>query len=405
MKVAFFAPLSPMRGGVVDYSEEILPCLAHHCDIDVYTRDGLTPSNKALIERFCVHGHGEFLERDRQAPYDQVIYQLGCHSDHVPDYENLLKRPGLTVLHELNLGGIVGARTFGRGRPKDYVNAVLLNEGIMAAASVMWQFARTRRFPDYLAYDFNRLALTRSLGIIVHNQFMYRQVVERLSRWRTMRPVYQVPMGIRPSPEASVADVRRARQKLGLGEDAFVIGSFGVVHESKGVLAALNAFQRLLSRVPEAVYLLVGPVEARSVVETIQTMGLGDRVKLTGYVSMEDFYRYIAVTDLCVNLRLPRTGGTSATLLRLLSVGRPVIISNQAQFADIPDDVCLKAEVGDCAEDSVLAHMLDVAAHPDKARRIGERGRHYILQVHSLEKSARAYWEVIQDSLESRRRV
>jgi glycosyltransferase involved in cell wall biosynthesis len=141
------------------------------------------------------------------------------------------------------------------------------------------------------------------------------------------------------------------------------------------------------------------------VVETIQTMGLGDRVKLTGYVSMEDFYRYIAVTDLCVNLRLPRTGGTSATLLRLLSVGRPVIISNQAQYADIPDDVCLKAEVGDCAEDSVLAHMLDVAAHPDKARRIGERGRHYILQVHSLEKSARAYWEVIQDSLESRRRV
>lgn len=399
MRIAFFAPLSPMRGGVVDYSEELLPCLAHYCEIDVYTHDGLVPSNRALVERFRIYGHEEFLERDRQTPYDQVIYQLGCHSDHVPDYEHLLKRPGLSVLHELNLGGIIGAQTFGRNRPGDYVQAVLRNEGIKAAVSVMWQFARTRRFPDYLAYDLNRLALTCSQGIIVHNRFMRRKVIERLDRWRSRRPVYQVPMGIRPWPGADIADVRRARQKLGLGEDAFVIGSFGVVHESKGVLTVLNAFKRLLTRLPQAVYLFVGPIETPSVIETVRVMDLGDRVRLTDYVPVDDFYCYIAATDLCVNLRLPRTGGTSATLLRLMSVGQPVVISNQAQFAEMPDDVCLKAEVGDSAENSLLAHMLDIAAHPERARQIGERARRYVTQVHTLEKSAQAYWDAIQDSL------
>ena len=82
-----------------------------------------------------------------------------------------------------------------------------------------------------------------------------------------------------------------------------------------------------------------------------------------------------------------------------MSVGQPVVVSNQAQFAEMPDDVCLKAEVGDSAEDSLLAHMLDMAAHPERARQIGERARRYVTQVHTLEKSAQAYWDAIQDSL------
>ncbi len=399
MRIAFFAPLSPMRGGVVDFSEELLPHLGEHGHIDVYTRDGLRPTNQALAERFHIRGHGEFLEQDRREPYDQVVYQLGCSSDHVPDYENLLKRPGLCVLHELNLAGIIGAQTFGRRRPQSYVKAVLDNEGPGAALSVMWRFVRARAFPDYLKYDFSRVAVRHSQGLIVHNDFMRRNLAERLDRWRIGRPIYPVRMGVRPAPAVSAEQARRARIELGFDESTFVLGSFGVVHESKGILTALLAFQRLLERIPNAVYLLVGQLESHALPQTIRDMGLSGRVKTTGYVEMADYYRYAAAIDVGINLRVPQTGGTSAALLRLLSVGRPVIVSKHAQFAEIPDEICLKADVGDQAENSVLAHLLGLRAQPERAQQIGDRARRYISEWHSLEQAARACWEAIQGSV------
>jgi len=399
MRVAFFAPLAPLRGGVVDYSEELLPHLAQHCSIDIYTRDGLTPANASLARQFRVFGHRAFPEHDRRTPYDQVIYQLGCSADHVPDYENLLRRPGLSVLHELNLSGIIGAQTFGRGRPFEYVKAVWANEGIGAAAEVVWRFARTRQFPDYLRYDFNRLALKHSVGLIVHNRYMQQKIEERLRRLGIRRSVHLVRMGVPPAPEIGEADTRRARRELNLADDAFVIGSFGIVHESKGIDLALSAFKRLLSHVPQATYLLVGEMASSLLAQAIEGLSLGDCVRMTGHVALPDFYRYAAATNVCINLRVPRTGGTSASRLRLMSVGRPVIVSNQAQFAEIPDDACLKAEAGNGAEDSVLAHLLDMAAHPDKARQIGERARHFVERSHSLGQAAQGYWGALRASI------
>ena len=399
MRIAFFAPLSPMRGGVVDYSEELLPHLAEHCRVDVYTRDGLKPENAALRKRFRIQGHSQFPANDRAEAYDQVIYQLGCSGDHVPDYENLLKRPGLAVLHELNLSGIIGAQTFDRGRPRDYVKAVLDNEGLAPALSVVWRFVRTRQFPDYLAFDFNRVALRHSQGLIVHNDFMRRKIAERISRWRMRRPIYPIRMGVRPAPESPAREAQRARDELGLGEDTFVVGSFGVVHESKGILTALRAFRRLLEHAPNSTYLLVGSVEFASLPVTIQEMGLGDRVRLLGHVDLHSYYRCAAACDVGVNLRVPQTGGTSASLLRLLSAGLPVIVSNHAQFTEIPDDVCFKVSAGDDAEDSVFVQLVDLLAHPESVRRIGERARSYIAQHHSLDRAAQAYWTAIQHSL------
>jgi glycosyltransferase involved in cell wall biosynthesis len=400
MKVAFFAPLSPMRGGVVDYSEELLPHLAQDWEIDVYTQDGLEPTHSAMrAHREHIYGYSSFLAHDRRQPYDRVIYQLGCHGDHLPDYECLMQRPGWIVLHELNLSGIIGAQTFARGDSTGYLKAVLLNEGLREASAVAWRFVRTRQFPDYLAYDFNRLALIHSQGVIVHNRFMRQAITERLRRWHVTLPVCQVPMGVQPTREMDTAEVHCARRELGLEDDAFVVGSFGVVHESKGLHMALGAFRQLLARVPNAAYLIVGPCDGGVVSELVCQLGLEGRVKLTGYVPGVDFYRYIAASDLCVNLRLPKTGGTSVTLLRLMSVGRPTIVSNQAQFVEIPDDVCLKAQVGPEAEQSVLDHMLDMAAHAEKARQIGERARGYIATEHSLERAAQAYREAVGEGL------
>jgi glycosyltransferase involved in cell wall biosynthesis len=393
-----------MRGGVVDYSEELLPELAEQVAIEVYTRDGLTATNPAITRRLPVFGHSAFLARDRREPYDEVVYQLGSSPDHVPDYDCLLRRPGVVVLHELNLSGILGAKTLGRSDRLGYVREICRNEGWRAGLRVTWRILRHRRYPGPLEFSMDRVALLRASGLIVHNEYMRQQAQVRLAVLGRTTPVYRVAMGVPPAPAVVDEPVPELRRRLGLGTGDFVVGSFGIVHESKRLSVVLAAFRELLATIPQARYLLVGPPHSADEVRTVAAAGLGDRVRLTGHVNLHDFYRYVAASDLCLNLRYPGTGGSSAALLRLMSVGRPVVVTDHAQFAELPDDVCLKLAVGP-AEAATL-YQLMVAAVRDPARfaEIGRAARRYVASDHTLERSARQYREAILGQLAAGRR-
>src|SRR5688500_829870 len=67
---------------------------------------------------------------------------------------------------------------------------------------------------------------------------------------------------------------------------------------------------------------------------------------MTGYVADDDFPRYYAAADRFVNLRYPTAGETSGTLIRALDAGKPVAVSDYAQFAELPDDVAFKVPLG-----------------------------------------------------------
>ena len=62
----------------------------------------------------------------------------------------------------------------------------------------------------------------------------------------------------------------------------------------------------------------------------------------------------MAATDLAVNLRYPSAGETSGTLIRAFESGKPVAVSDYAQFAEFPDDCVVKIPFGD-AEVTTLA--------------------------------------------------
>jgi hypothetical protein len=51
--------------------------------------------------------------------------------------------------------------------------------------------------------------------------------------------------------------------------------------------------------------------------------------------------------DRLVNLRYPSAGETSGTLIRAFEAGKPVAVSDYAQFAELPDDCVVKIPFGD----------------------------------------------------------
>src|SRR5258708_292674 len=72
--------------------------------------------------------------------------------------------------------------------------------------------------------------------------------------------------------------------------------------------------------------------------ELIIQHGMTEHVTITGYVSLEEFARHIASTDLAVNLRSHTVGETSASLCRIMGLGIPAMVSDLGWFSEIPDD-------------------------------------------------------------------
>ena len=173
-----------------------------------------------------------------------------------------------------------------------------------------------------------------------------------------------------------------ARQRLGLGEE-IILASFGLVTPEKRISFALRSLRRLLDEGVDARYILVGgTVPHYDAREEAEQLGIAEHIELTGRVEEQSFWLYAAAADLCLNLRYPTAGETSATLLRLLAAGRAVMVTDQVQALDFPDDVLARASL-DGDEDGLFCDVMDLLRNPDRRRRLETEAREYIEAEHS----------------------
>jgi hypothetical protein len=70
-----------------------------------------------------------------------------------------------------------------------------------------------------------------------------------------------------------------------------------------------------------------------------------------------------------VNLRYPSAGETSGTLIRAFDAGKPVAVSDYAQFAELPDDCVVKIPLGDREIDSLADFFLRELPDPSAAQK------------------------------------
>ncbi|MEM8934392.1 MAG: hypothetical protein AAGE94_24575, partial [Acidobacteriota bacterium] len=83
-----------------------------------------------------------------------------------------------------------------------------------------------------------------------------------------------------------------------------------------------------------------------------------------------------------LNLRYPTAGETSASLLRILAVGRPAIVSDHAQMADLPGGIVAHIPLGDGEARALEARLRGWLAVPERLRDLGERARRHVAEHH-----------------------
>jgi glycosyltransferase involved in cell wall biosynthesis len=384
-RLAYASPVNPAPSGISDYSEELLPYLGMYVDITLYVEDGLRPTNPHLARHIEIRPVSR-LERDhRRRPFDAIVYHMGNSPAHIGIWRALQRTPGFVVLHDFVLHHFMLQEMVAlRGQIDRYRAEMRRRYGVEGAhvAELMLR----GRFPA-AAFDFPFCedVLERAMGVLAHSRY----VLDRVAALKPGLPTVLVSMGI---PLPPFIPRNEARARLGLPHDDLILASFGHINPYKRLEPALRALRDLRDIRPDARYLLVGSIspnyDARSVVERL---GLTEAVTITGYVPRSAFEEYVAAADICLNLRHPTAGETSASLLRLLGAGRPTLVTATGAFTELPPGVAAQVDPDESESDLILAYCRLLAERPDIAAAMGAAARAYVARYHTLEGAARGY--------------
>jgi glycosyltransferase involved in cell wall biosynthesis len=388
IRLAYFSPLNPIRSGISDYSEDLLPHLADLVDVDLYI-DDFQPSNQTLTDRFSLYPIAQYPAR--RWDYDVALYHIGNNLYHEATYKMALHFPGVAVLHDYALAGIIGSMTVARGNRGAFIREwgyAYGSEGLSKVRAIL--DGRMSLSPDE---PLNRRLIDVSVGLVVHSNYLRRRVLET----RPLASVACIPH-LFVSHQSKSMTRQAARRELGLEGDGPYLGSFGFMAPSKQVEPLLDVFSDLLSRFPTARLIFVGePLSWYDPIPLIRQRGLADEVSITGYLPFSTWYAFMLAVDLAVNLRHPTLGETSGSVLRLLGEGVPTVVSDVGWYAELPADCVVKVGIGEEMRADLHAAMVSLLSEPERRAHLGQQGRAYVAAHHSVQDAARRYVAFLEE--------
>jgi glycosyltransferase involved in cell wall biosynthesis len=314
---------------------------------------------------------------------DNRIYFLGNNPHHAWIYEEAMRVPGVIVLHDLVLHHLIVEMTLARGDVDGYVAAMEANHGEAGAAWARGRASGLHSEMGNFLMPASVAVANRSRAVIVHNRY----AADRLQSFGVTAPIHVVPHPFEPQPSAR-ARRDEIRAQHGFSSTDRIIGLFGFLTSAKRAEVVLAAFGEARSRDSRLRLLVVGEPAPNVDIDALR----GEGIIFTGYVPDDEFAAYFAAVDRLVNLRYPSAGETSGTLIRAFEAGKPVAVSDYAQFAELPDDCVAKIPFGD-AEAATLADFFvrDFADPSDAQAR-------WLRENASMELTVRGYLAALEDA-------
>lgn len=387
MRVAWVSPLPPARSGIADYSAELVPRVAEHLDLELFC-DRPREASERLGSDLPV-ASVEALAREAER-FDVIVYHIGNNADfHSSAHAALMRRPGVVVLHEFMLHHLIRGMTLADGDVAGYVEEMRYCYGAIGERLAR-RHVDTGLPLDVWRYPLFERVVDRSLGLVVHNRFCRQRVLA--SRPATSIDVVPHHLSLEPLPD----DAGHAfRARFGIPRQAFLVASFGLVTPHKRLEVSLRAFAALRSHQPRCRYLVAGEISPHYDVDRMLGGETGKDVIVTGRLDLADLQAAMQAADVAINLRYPTGGETSGTLMRLLGLGRAVVVSDHGSFAEVPDGCCAKVPLGGGEEEVLRQYLLALAEDVELRRQMGGNARRHMERHHSLAGSAARYAEIL----------
>ena len=270
---------------------------------------------------------------EKRSSFDLAVYHMGNSLHHLAIYQAAQRFPGVVVLHDYSLHHFNAASTGTDAEYFKYVRELAYVQGT-EGANRAWRIRYGQEPYPLFELPLNDRLIDRSLGIIVHSQVNKDKLLAK----HPERPVALVPM------QMPIIEARSRRDELYLPAGALIFATTGQITAERRMDLALRAFSKLLQSYPNAVYLIVGQIQDEiGLASIIAELDIQDKVHIIGFApDKQSFIDWTATADVIINLRYPTVGETSASALRAMAAGRPVIVFDHGTYSELPDEACLK---------------------------------------------------------------
>jgi glycosyltransferase involved in cell wall biosynthesis len=388
MKIALFSPLNPIETGVADYTEEMLFELAKYFSVDLYIEQDYTPANIEVQSDFNITPFN--LDAFDPSKYDEIVYHMGnFYAGHNYIYESLKKYPGIVVLHDYVLQGFYVERYF-KTRNLDEYKELLKKYYSQKGEEIAKDTAELMPNPiweseEAYKYPLNEEIIEFAKAIIVHSNFVKNRIQRRSSK-----PVIKINTHGYPIKEF---DNNKTREELGLESEDFLISSAGFVNKNKRYDVILSAISELKN--PKIKYVIAGKDKGNILDNVLQDNDRNTIIK--GHLSSLELEALISASDVCINLRYPTMGESSASLLRMMGYGKPSLVTDFGSYAELPSHCVIKIYPHIYEKEIIKRYITALIDDNDFRLSIGREAKAYVEKECSLEKCTSDYARFIKE--------
>ncbi|WP_052118409.1 glycosyltransferase [Erwinia oleae] len=388
-QLALISPLTPEKSGISYYCADLLPYLSKYYKIKI-VNDNIDVKilwKKHSVEVISVE---EFKTQHRE--FDRILYQFGNSHFHSHMFELLNLFPGVVVMHDFYLSGVINwmlHTTNGSAKINDILydshgyNAVRFNNDRMTNDDAI------------LEYPCNKDVLEGAKSIIFHS----KSTIKLAESWygNLFKSKYNhVPLLREP-----VLDVNKknARKKLNIADNELLIISLGFVAVTKLNHKIIDAFNNLHNPDGSVKLVFVGHNSkgdyGQLIDEKISKSVCKDCIKITDWVSDDEYKLWLSAADIGIQLRTLSRGETSAAVLDCMNYGLATIANSNGSMSDLdPEAIILLDDNFDNQELTVQLQQL--VADSTKRTTLGSRARNVIQTLHSPSECAKEYFNIIE---------
>jgi glycosyltransferase involved in cell wall biosynthesis len=397
LKIAWFTPLA-RRSAIGEFSVHVTAELAKFADVQLWSSDEPPLLDTELP---VVHFEPDSSELFGLSNCDANVYNMGDYLPFHGDIHEVSRRhPGVVILHDRVLHHLfAGKWLMGPDATRElYVERMRAYYGERGAEAAHLSLEGERppvweSDEEVLAYPLYEEGILNAHGVITHSE---SQAEDVRSRW--LGPVRGLHL---PCYSDTLREVDGAPPAPSDGPlQLLTVGHLNPNKQVHRVVEMLAADPELAARVQ---YTIAGPDDGfKSYVSDLRRFVTRhtDRlnVEIVGWQQPKRLDELMRRTDIFINLRHPAMEGGSASLMRQLAYGRPVLCFGSGFFGEMPGEALVRVPSGDfLAATQALRELVD-----DRSRRLAV-GKHARALAASY--NERVYVEGVLALIEESRRA